>query len=463
MLQLSLLLLALACAMSLYSRRYWLFCVLLIGFLQDPLRKLVPGEPVFFVVFVAIVFACILVGQFLRKGVLPNLEPFLKWNKLLEKPLLLFVLILILQYAHSMFRYQNIIVSTIGLASYIAPILAVIVGYFSVSRLENIRIFMKVYATIGVLVAFSVLISYMGVDWTIFKEVGVGLKIYDQGTLLRSFSGFMRTGEIAAWHIATSICFIAMLIASSKRSYSLLIAALIVALMVLAIMLTGRRKMIMLISMFGIFFFIGVSFLRQSLQVKYLMVASLGAIAVWFGIEIAFPGGYGQTTEYYLARSGTVYSDATGRFYELGLKPIGWAYNRTGLLGGGLGIASQGASEFNVSSIAGGAGEGGLGKLMVELGLPGLLLVLWLMLAIGKYNLKTLQLTAQPFVTSELLPLMCGVAAFLGVNVLTFFIATQLYGDFFILIMIGLMAGFLFATPKLVVDAMRSHQPLNAI
>ena len=54
-------------------------------------------------------------------------------------------------------------------------------------------------------------------------------------------------------------------------------------------------------------------------------------------------------------------------------------------------------------------------------------------------------------VNKQLLPLMLGISMILLVNALTFTVATQLYGDIFILLLLGLQAGFLFALPKLVV------------
>jgi len=110
---------------------------------------------------------------------------------------------------------------------------------------------------------------------------------------------------------------------------------------------------------------------------------------------------------------------------------------------------------FNVSSIAGGSGEGGLGKIMVELGLPGLIAAFWLVLAFARYINSALKLSAQGFVPMDVMPLMLGIACLLLVNVMTFTVATQVYGDMFVLIMIGLLAGFLFALPKLVIRAMR--------
>lgn len=444
--------LAIAMVASVTSNRNAILAIFTIGFLQDPFRKLVAGEPIYFIVTVGLVFGMVFLATFQRQGVNGLKEPFVGWSNIVHKPIVFFFVILVIQFVHSSLRYGNPIVSAIGFLSYTAPFFAIVVGYFLVAQAQNIRNFMKLYASVGVLLTVTVVLSFLGFDHQIFKEVGEGLLIYDQGTILRSFSGFMRTGEISAWHIATSCCFMIMLFFSSKRRPPALIVAVLILFMMAAIALTGRRKMLMLVTLFTVIYGLGFSYYRRKLSINYLISAGIVVLVTWAGVQ--FFAGSSDSVSDYIARGTSVYGSATSRALELGFKPLGWAFNRVGLLGGGLGIASQGSQFFNVSNIAGGSGEGGLGKIMVELGLPGLIAAIWLSLAFAKYIHSAIRLSAQYFVPPHVLPLMLGIACFLLVNVMTFAVATQVYGDFFILIMIGLLAGFLFALPKLVMRAM---------
>jgi len=446
--------LAITCVVALASQRYGLVAVLLIGFIQDPFRKLVPGEPIFFIVMVAVVFAVLLLKTVNSIGMSRIVEPFVNWVDYIQKPLTLFVIILILQFFHSIFRWGNLFVGTIGMISYIAPFLAIIVGYYVVNSLADVRNFMKAYIGFGLLVALTVTLSFSGFELSIFREVGVGLKIYDQGTVLRSFSGIMRTGEIAAWHLSTTICFIAILYATAERKPSFFVTTILVLFLLLAVTFTGRRKMLMLVTLFGLFYLFGFFYFRKALSVTSVMACIAAIFILWLGIEFLFPGGYNSNVQNYLARGSSVYSGASGRFFELGIDPLKWAYNRVGLFGGGLGIASQGAHFFQSSSIAGGSGEGGLGKVMVELGLPGLLIIIWLAIAFMRYILRCLNLSNQPFVQPQLMVLVLGSAVFLLVNMMTFSVATQVYGDTFILLVLGLVSGVVFALPKLVANSM---------
>ena len=278
------------------------------------------------------------------------------------------------------------------------------------------------------------------------------------GTILFSHAGILRTGEIAAWHVATTACLIMVLFFTAKRRGSSTIMAIFLIALMLAVLVTGRRKMFMLFSLFVIFYILGVIYYRRVISSGYIITGGFIVLTGWMMIEVIFTGGYGESINNYISRGTNVYGDATDRFINLGLNPIQWAYNRVGLLGGGLGIASQGASYFGASNIAGGSGEGGLGKIMVELGLPGLLAMLWLGISGLVYVRKILKLAAMQSHEPRWLLFSLGLVIFIFVNVLTFSVATQLYGDMFILIMLGITAGFLLAVPRMIAISLTSSE-----
>lgn len=457
--------LALASAYVFFTGKNALPLLLCIGFTQDLTRKLTPGEPIIFIVTVGVLFGAILLSIWMQRGIAYSQEPFLRWTHDIRSPLVLFLAVLFLQLLHSFLRYNNILVGLIGLTTYLAPFLAVIVGYYLATSIASIRAFMKLYVAIGVLVAFSVVLSFVGIDWAIFKEVGLGIKIYDQGTVLKSYAGIMRSGEVAAWHISTAACLLLTLLFTSDKPRSALIVAGIVALLLVAVALTGRRKMLMMVTLFVSFYFLGLFYYRKTLEAKYFLGIVYMALTVWFGYEVVSLDNYSESLRNYIARGSTVFSDASGRFVELGINPLQWAYDRVGIVGGGLGIASQGSYLFNVSDIAGGSGEGGLGKIMVELGLPGLIVIAWLVIAITNYVDSGLKLCARAPINKAILPLMVSLSVLLAVNAATFSVATQVYGDIFILILLGLFGGFIFALPKLVADSLQrkanNHSVLN--
>lgn len=440
---------------ALGSSRANLLMILGIGFSQDMVRKLTPGEPIFYIITVGILFGAVLLGLWARQGFGRSLAPFTSWTQTIVNPLIAFVLLLAVQLLYSLVAYGNIFVGLIGLTTYLAPFIAVIVGYALVDSIDAIRRFMWIYVFIGCSVALSVGFSFMGYELSILKEVGLGVKIYDQGTVLKSHAGIMRTGEIAAWHISTTACLFVALAMSAKRSGNFYWVATVVVLLMVAVALTGRRKMLMLASLFVLLYFLALPYYRQRLSAVYFFNVLAIVVAVWLGYEFLNLDGYNSSLRDYIARSSTVFADASSRFVGLGIVPIQWAYSRVGLLGGGLGIASQGSYLFSASNVAGGSGEGGLGKIMVELGLPGIVIIAWLIFVSAKHVDKCLRLAGQSFVDQRILPVMVGLAVLLGVNAVTFSVATQVYGDVFILIMMGLFGGFIFALPKIVINSMQ--------
>ena len=58
------------------------------------------------------------------------------------------------------------------------------------------------------IMAPSIVMEYAGLDWQVLGDVGEGFRMHEKGVLLTAHSGFFRASEIAAWHAATSVCFL---------------------------------------------------------------------------------------------------------------------------------------------------------------------------------------------------------------------------------------------------------------
>jgi hypothetical protein len=135
------------------------------------------------------------------------------------------------------------------------------------------------------------------------------------------------------------------------------------------------------------------------------------------------------------------------RFVNLGLASIAWGINAGGFFGLGTGVGSQGTQHFSGGSvIAGGAAEGGLGKIVVELGVPGLLLVLIAMALVFRNVRRILDRMAAGDRT--MLPLYLGMVAICGSNVPMFLGASQIYGDPFVLMLLGSFLGFVLGAAR---------------
>jgi hypothetical protein len=117
---------------------------------------------------------------------------------------------------------------------------------------------------------------------------------------------------------------------------------------------------------------------------------------------------------------------------------------RNGFFGAGAGMGSQGAQHFGGgAAVVGSSAEGGLGKVLAELGVPGLFLLLWAGGQLALYVWRALKRMHRG--DSNRVLLASGTLAFLAVNGVVFTTAHQVYGDVFVLLILGWFTGFLFA------------------
>ena len=133
------------------------------------------------------------------------------------------------------------------------------------------------------------------------------------------------------------------------------------------------------------------------------------------------------------------------------------AWYRSRGLGVGAGVAGQGGryAGGGGAEAVGGAAEAGLGFIIVELGLPGVLAMVWLMFLLVRRLWQGLRLLA--WVNPPLLVYAVSFAALLMANLATFGVAVQLFSDYAVLITLGLTAGMLFTLVSAGIEQYRLH------
>ena len=244
-------------AVALVNWRYGILGLFAIAVLQDIFRKLTPGAPPSFILWSGAMFALLLIIAYL-KGAIRGLRPIYLADHRLSLAWTLFFLVVLLQAMHSFLRWGNPMVSLLGIAFYLGPIAALLMGLAYARSQRWIERFLIGYVLIIAPAALSTYLSlHFSEQWAILRDIGTftgtHLIIYDQGTIMFSHPGVFRVGELAGWHAMTSIAFLSVL-AIRRRSFflRLLIGILVIAL-VGAIMLTGRRKMLMTVLIFFAF------------------------------------------------------------------------------------------------------------------------------------------------------------------------------------------------------------------
>ncbi len=244
----------------------------------------------------------------------------------------------------------------------------------------------------------------------------------------------------------------------------LVIAVTVVAILVAIGVLTGRRKIVIELAIFlSTYFILWIIFEKRvgHLAIVALITATV-VVYAWLaasGLGEAVPGPSGAgALDYslYVQRTESVFQDAPARFVELGIAPLMWAYDSFGLFGAGLGVGTQGTQYFGGGGAAGAAAEGGMGKIALELGIPGLFVMGWLGILLFRQLWRAMRVASRHSPRTGRLSI--GLFSFLVANLAAFSVATQAYGDLFILLILGWTLGFLMAVPVVVEREVHSRQ-----
>ena len=358
--------------------RAGLFACVLIALLQDPLRKLAPNQPIVYIVLVGIVFAAAWVGA-LVAGVRLSPTVVHGWQRDLLLPFTLFCALLVAQALHTVVRWDNDVLPLVGAIFYLAPIPAVLFAHQYAVRTgtNGIARLMGFYVVLALIWFVSIDIESAGVRSPLLGEVGAGQIIYGAGLNVKANSGLFRAAEIAAWHVATTSCFLFMLLNGRKLSVPKTLGVALVVVFLIGIGLaTGRRKMLVQIVIFSsVYLFLFSWFLKGKARMAMLSIMA-GIVSFAVVLTVMGPDAGDKTFEMldrrvaktdqfdaWTNRGLGVFKDIPDRVVGFGYSPLFGAVDRFGWFGAGLGTASQGGQYFGGGFMKfGGAGEGGLGK-----------------------------------------------------------------------------------------------------
>jgi len=427
--------------LSLSDWRRGLLAVILIGVLQDVLRKLTPGVPTYFILWSMTLYLFIAGLAFLNR-MLPPFRTLYMHDEKARNAWNFFLLLIVLQLLNAFVRWGSPATIIFGAIFYLGPVLSILVGFAFAKHPARIRQYLVFYLIILIPTCLTVYLSPDFQDgWPVLRDVGSfigsGLKIYDVGAILESYSGILRVGEVSAWHAATACMFLIVLVMTHRSTSNWLVSIVLAALLIGVIILTGRRKMLMTLSIF--------IFAQWALLARYQKgVGKLSVLIILFGTLSSFSFTLLEPSSeesLYLQRSSTVYGESTERF-GLALDLMRSAFNQSSGIGLGAGAADVGGRYAGVRQSSGitGAAESGLGKVMIELGLLGILSLAWLLIVIARSLLRNLRVLIK--LDKNLFFYQVSFLSFLFANAVTFCVATQVYGDYFILTIIGTVAGF---------------------
>lgn len=464
MIFLVILLIALSVFVSIeYGWRGALFYTIGIGFCQDPIRKLAEGSTY----YGGIAFACFIITFLALKNAsrLWNI-PYLFWtNKNLITLLPLFLYFIGFQAIRSFIRLGDIRLSIVGLLFYTLPLLSLWVGFHLGKNQDLLRNFLKVYVICCSICAISVLLDAQGIQNPLFLEVGQGLEITgfgEGGASAQGSSGLWRTSEIAGWHLAAGTCFSFILGMTTQKSLQQNAWFLLSLGLGFLTHTTGRRKMlgiiIIFISLFLIYYTLGSqksNLFRIGSSMVLVFILAISSFGLIFN-EASI-----DNLERFEERSASLTLESSQERFSSGISRTQKAIQIAGPFGFGVGVGTNtGNTGISKDSLGqrslGYVSEGGGGRIVVELGYLGALLFLYFVLQLGILYYRNFRLGIV-FLPPDTINLMTGLLIFVIANALSFFQASQVYSDPYILIILGLCFGTYLSIPVAASQFQRKH------
>jgi hypothetical protein len=429
---------ALAAIVSLADwRRGWLLAIV-VGVLQDPVRKLVAGSPVYLTFSIVGVYIAILFAT--QQRIQRALRDFSLRFSNLWGVFGVVMLFLVLAAINGLMTYGIALwkAPLLSLFIYVAPLPAILLGYMYLDDEEQLFGFFRFYAVVTSIALIGGPLEHYRVN---FPALGMVMQVGDYirflpGMEVRMLSGFYRAPDIMGWHAATLTAIsVAMMVRSemNKRSWPWMLAA---AWGFYNCMICGRRKAIYYVAAFAMAFV--WRYFKRLRAPEFAAFAMAGVVMILVIHELKADEG----SKIYAAAAVTSSSELTGRL-EGGVTET---IRQFGVLGAGLGTATQGVQHVLGPERSLSWQEGGLGKLAIELGLPGLLAVALLAFTAIRLMIRISGLPDHAS-TSQI-----GRAALFGIvvaNIVNFMASAQTYSDPVLTILTCFFTGCLFATVTL--------------
>lgn len=430
-----LVLVGLACAISVARWRLGPFLMIGVCMLQDPVRKMAPGVPGFLVLSAAAVWGATSLGALLSGDL--RWRDFRSMCPHTAMAALVFIVLLVPSAIRSAtYSPGSWQVTLIGLFIYGSLFVGIVMGIHYPTKPGDMAWLMGCYVLLAAAAVSGGLLESLGYQHTALgtERLGHSWVTFRTGTRLQMMAGFFRGPDVQGWHAATVAMF-AFSLAVAYRGLGRLFWVLLSVWGVLGVVVCARRKMLSMVVVFLVaYILLHVRHGRirhLALVLMVLLVAGGGAYYA-YGQTVADP----HLERFYLSTLDT----ASGRVEAQGFWAVLETVKQAGFLGYGVGMATQGTQHINVLRPMAWQ-ESGPTKLVAELGVPGTVGFLALAIALFLAGVSALGRTTG---TAEY-PLFAALASFLMANMASAVVSAQILGDPFVAAFLSLSAGMLLA------------------
>lgn len=428
-------LIALSCWVSLSNWRQGIVMMILIAAIQDPLRKLIPGAPAYLTL--ATVPALILV---VLTVITQNKHWWTEFKQSFPSVKRSLNLLLIAACPAALISATygpgSWLLTLFGIFSYGLLLLSIIVGFYLPRRPQDIQRLLALYCGFTAIMLSGTFIDFLGLapHWPIIGTNALDMEWvrYSGNYVVRLIAGFYRSPDVMGWHAgAASLLGLVLATANQGGRRYLWIATSIFA--TGALMLCGRRKMFYQLPVFVLL--LGLSYWQAG---RKKQVFALGTLLILPALGVWFFGDWisenSTVVEYYRDNAGI----AVDQVQQHGWFSVVETVRQTGFWGDGLGVATPGSQNLAVARPRVWQ-ESGPSRLMVELGVPGFIAMLGLLISLLQSAWTQVQQHLQPRNSMGLYG--TGLFCFFLANLGSLVVSGQILADPFISTFLGLSLG----------------------
>lgn len=365
-------LIALCCLLAVSHWRAAIYFCLIIDVIRDPVRKLSDQQPVWITVAGALPWIIIMLRAFASEQ--HELRAIFQRYPQMIRAVGIFAVALVPGFILSCILYPSgYLLALIGGASYLGPFIGLALGYLFIRDEQAVFRFFATYVIVNSLVMIGTPLEFLHYEYPGLGGIRVDWIRYQAGYIVDLISGYYRSPDIMGLHAAHLVIF--SLILARRARLAPAFGWLTFSLWgMVCVVLCGRRKMIAIPLVFVISYLVLSYYYGASRRVRALS----GILVLCSLVAGLFLVTSDQEWNEYAKYASTTFSESPDRVYH---NVIGGAFvsvRQSGLFGGGLGTATQGRYYMKVETdrAARGWQEDAVSRLLLELGVPGFLLVM---------------------------------------------------------------------------------------
>ena len=437
-----LLLVAVSCAVSLSRWRAGLWFIIVLGSLQDPVRKMVPGAPAYLALTTVPVWFSLLIGALVSGDL--SWERFTRILPGPSKWMVLFILCLIPPAVMSMtYSPGSWQFTLLGAYAYGSVLAVILVGVFYPRKDGDLERLLSWYVGVNAVFLIGSPLEPLGIG-TASGLVGtssldtVWVSYHVAGKVTKLYAGFFRSPDVMGWH-ATTVVMFSLLLAVRSAGWRRVLFFAAAGWGGIGLVICARRKMVAALAVFAVVLIALLFRYGQARRVGLLLALMVAGVAVSTRLY-QLAGADNSVGLYY----GTLQADALDRVQKHGVDTVLVTIRQAGVFGYGLGMAVQGAQNIKAARPRIWQ-ESALDKAAAEIGVPGLL-ALFLLLGgfVAAAHRMLVRIGSHPGGW-----MVMGLAALLVANASGAVVSSQIFGDPYIGTFIVFLLGLMFSGARL--------------